>query len=48
MVWQEKGENCITKSFMTVLFAKYNSNNEVEEDEMGGAYSTNGGEEERV
>jgi hypothetical protein len=31
-----------------VLFAKYNYNNEVEEDEMGGACSTNGGEKERV
>jgi hypothetical protein len=27
-----------------VLFAKYNQNNQVEEDEMGGAYSTNGEE----
>jgi hypothetical protein len=26
----------------------YNSNNQVEEDEMGGPCSTNGGEEERV
>jgi hypothetical protein len=31
-----------------VLFAKYNKNNQVEEDEKGGACSTNGGEEERV
>jgi hypothetical protein len=29
-------------------FAKYNKNNEVEEDEMDGTCSTNGGEEEWV
>jgi hypothetical protein len=40
---RENGENCITWSF-----AKYNKNNQVEEDEMGGACSTNGGEEEGV
>jgi hypothetical protein len=28
-----------------VLFAKYNWNEQVEEDEMGGAYSPNGGKE---
>jgi hypothetical protein len=33
---------------VALLFANYNSNNEVEENEMGGACSTNGGEEERV
>jgi hypothetical protein len=27
---------------------QYNKNNQVEEDEMGGSCSTNGGEEERV
>jgi hypothetical protein len=31
-----------------ILFAKYNENNQVEEDEMGGPCSTNGGEEELV
>jgi hypothetical protein len=30
-----------------VLFAKYSWNNQVEEDEMGGSCSTNGGEEEK-
>jgi hypothetical protein len=31
-----------------VLFAKYNSNDQVKEDEMGSACRTNGGEEECV
>jgi hypothetical protein len=31
-----------------VLFSKYNQNNQVEEDEMGGPCSTYGGEEECV
>jgi hypothetical protein len=31
-----------------VLFAKYNKNYQVDEDEMGGACSANGGEEGRV
>jgi hypothetical protein len=31
-----------------VLFAKYNQNNQVEEDEIGGLCSTNGGEEESL
>jgi hypothetical protein len=30
------------------LFAKYNYNHKVEEDEVGGTCGTNGGEEERV
>jgi hypothetical protein len=32
----------------SVLFAKYNYSHQVEEDEMGGPYSTNGGEKEGV
>jgi hypothetical protein len=39
----EGGENCIMMSF-----TKYNLNDEVKEDEMGGAFNTNGGEEECV
>jgi hypothetical protein len=31
-----------------VLFAKYDQNNQVEENEIGGACSTNGGEEEHI
>jgi hypothetical protein len=31
-----------------VLFSKYNYNDQVKEDEMGRACSTNGGEEERI
>jgi hypothetical protein len=31
-----------------VPFAKYNDNNQVEKDEMGGPCSAKGGEEERV
>jgi hypothetical protein len=31
-----------------LLFAKYNYNYKVEEDEVGGTCGTNGGEEERV
>jgi hypothetical protein len=31
-----------------VLFAKYNWNDQVKEDMIGGACSTNGGEEERL
>jgi hypothetical protein len=38
---RENGENCITRSF------KFSYNSQVEEDEMGGPCSTNGGEEER-
>jgi hypothetical protein len=37
-----------TKSFITVHFAKYNWNYQVEEDEVGGTCGTNEGEEERV
>jgi hypothetical protein len=33
---------------MTISLPKYNYNKEVEEDEMGGACSTNGGEQELV
>jgi hypothetical protein len=33
---------------IVVLFAKYNLNYKVEEDEVGGTCGTNGGEEERV
>jgi hypothetical protein len=37
-------KNCIMRSFMFVLFAKDNLNNQVKEDEMGGTCSMNGGE----
>jgi hypothetical protein len=36
------------RSFITVLFAKYNLKDQVKEDEMDGACSTNGGEEECI
>jgi hypothetical protein len=42
---KESGEN---NEELRVLFAKYNWNNQVEEDEMGRACSGNGGEEECV
>jgi hypothetical protein len=45
---QESGENCITRRFVFLFLAKYNQNNQVEEDEIGGACSTNGGEEQRI
>jgi hypothetical protein len=35
-------ENWITRSFMICTLAKYNWNNQVEEDEMDGPCSTNG------
>jgi hypothetical protein len=38
------GENCITRSFM--ICTRRQENNQVEEDEMVGSCSTNGGEEE--
>jgi hypothetical protein len=40
----------VTTNFIIwfVVFAKYNENNEAKGDEIGGACSTNGGEEERV
>jgi hypothetical protein len=38
--WREGGGNCITRSFVICT--------QVEEDEMGGECSTNGGEEERL
>jgi hypothetical protein len=44
---QEGGENCIMRNFV-VLFSKYNQNNQIKKDEMGGACSTNGGEEECI
>jgi hypothetical protein len=31
---REVGENCRMSSFMIVLFAKYNQNDQVKEDEM--------------
>jgi hypothetical protein len=39
-IYRKKGE--------IILFAKDNQDNQVEEDEIGGACRTNGGEEERV
>jgi hypothetical protein len=39
MRWQENGENSITKRFMIC---------KVEEDEMSGACSMNGSEEDRI
>jgi hypothetical protein len=35
--------NCIMRSFITCIFAKYNKNVQVKEVEMGRACSTNGG-----
>jgi hypothetical protein len=48
MRWQENGENCKTRSFMICTLRQYNKNNEVEENEVGRVYSTNGGEEECI
>jgi hypothetical protein len=42
------GENCITRSFVICNLRRYNLNNQVEEDKMGGSFSKNEGEEERV
>jgi hypothetical protein len=41
----EIGENCIMRSFITLLFAKHNCNDQVKEYEKGRAYSMNGGKE---
>jgi hypothetical protein len=41
MKLQQAEENCIMRSFI-VLFSKYNENDEVKEDGMGRACSTNG------
>jgi hypothetical protein len=40
------GENCIMRSFITCACAKYNSNDQVKDDDMDKACSTNGGEKE--
>jgi hypothetical protein len=36
------GENCITRNFVICIVRQYNSNDQIEEDEMGGACVTNG------
>jgi hypothetical protein len=41
--WRENGENCIMRSFVTcVLDQIYNSDDQIKEDEMGGACSIHG------
>jgi hypothetical protein len=45
---QEVGENCIMRNFITCTLSKYNYNDQVKKDEMGGACSTNRGEEECI
>jgi hypothetical protein len=42
MKLREIGENYIMKSFVTVLFTKYSYSDQVNEDEIGRAYSMNG------
>jgi hypothetical protein len=42
MKWREGGDNCVTRICVIVSFAKYNYNDHVEEDELGGACSMNG------
>jgi hypothetical protein len=40
--WQEAGENCIMRSFMTCILHHIFLGYQIKEDEMGGAYSTHG------
>jgi hypothetical protein len=42
MKWQEAGESCIMRSFVTCTLRQYNQNGQVKKDEMGRPCMTNG------
>jgi hypothetical protein len=44
----EIGENCIMRSFITLLLAKHNQNDQVKEEEMDRECSTNEGDVECI
>ena len=45
---KEAGENCIIRSLFIVFLSKYNSGDQIKEDEMGGACGTYGGDEKCI